>query len=69
MTLFRAMIMLKVGFTITSLNDLPKWEFRALGNTRRIAALKKAHDLGIKTFVSMEPTIPEETSANFMTEK
>ncbi len=51
----------EVGFTITSLNDLPKWEPEAPGNKRRIEALKKAHDLGIKTFVSMEPTIPEET--------
>ncbi len=51
----------EVGFTITSLNDLPKWEPEAPGNKRRIDALKKAHDLGIKTFVSMEPTIPEET--------
>ena len=51
----------EVGFTITSLNDISMWEAGAPGNTRRIEALKKIHDLGIKTFVSMEPTIPEET--------
>jgi|GEM_PF-6084003 hypothetical protein len=27
----------------------------ALGNRRRIAALKEVHELGIKTFVSVEP--------------
>ena len=51
----------EVGFTITSLDDLPMWELEAPGNTRRIDALKQAHNMGIKTFVSMEPTIPEET--------
>jgi len=48
----------EVGFTITALKRIPHWEPEAPGNTRRIAALKKAHELGIKTFVSMEPTIP-----------
>jgi len=51
----------EVGFTITSLNNLPEWEPEASGNVRRIEALKKAHSLGIKTFVSLEPTIPDET--------
>ena len=51
----------EVGFTITSLKNLPEWELEAPGNVRRIEALKKAHGLGIKTFVSMEPTIPGET--------
>jgi hypothetical protein len=32
------------------------WESQAPGNKLRIEALKKVHDLGIKTFVSMEPT-------------
>lgn len=48
----------EVGFTVTSLKDLPEWEPEAPGNTKRIEALNKAHDLGIKTFVSMEPWIP-----------
>jgi len=51
----------EVGFTITSLNNLPEWELEASGNVRRIGALKVAHGLGIKTFVSMEPWIPGET--------
>jgi len=51
----------EVGFTITSLKNLPEWELEASGNVRRIEALKKAHSLGIKTFVSLEPTIPGET--------
>jgi DNA repair photolyase len=51
----------EVGFTITSLSNLPNWEPAAPGNTIRIEALKKAHELGIKTFVIMEPTIPDET--------
>jgi len=51
----------EVGFTITSLNDISFWEPYAPGNTRRVEALKKAHSLGIKTFVSIEPWIPEIT--------
>jgi len=49
----------EVGFTITSLRDLPAWEPYAPGNTKRIEALKHAHDLGVKTFVSVEPWIPD----------
>lgn len=51
----------EVGFTITILKNLSEWEPEASGNKRRIEALKKAYNLGIKTFVSMEPTIPGET--------
>jgi len=51
----------EVGFTITSLNDIPFWEPYAPGNTKRIEALKKARGMGIKTFVSIEPWIPETT--------
>lgn len=51
----------EVGFTITSLQNLPGWESTVPGNTRRIEALKQAHDVGLKTFVSMDPTIPGET--------
>jgi DNA repair photolyase len=48
----------EVCFTITSLADIPEWVPEALGNKRRIETEKKVHDLRIKTFVSMEPTIP-----------
>jgi len=51
----------EVGFTVTSLDDIPFWEPYAPGNTRRIEALKKAHEKGIRTFVSIEPWIPNVT--------
>jgi len=51
----------EVGFTITSLEDIPFWEPYAPSNKKRIEALKKAHSLGIKTFVSIEPWIPRIT--------
>jgi len=50
-----------VGFTITSLEGIPFWEPYAPGNVKRIEALKKAHRIGIKTFVSIEPWIPDVT--------
>jgi len=59
----------QVGFTITSLNDIPFWEPYAPGNTKRIEALKKAHDLGIKTFASVEPWIPRVTYPRSIVEK
>jgi len=51
----------EVGFTITSLDDIPFYEPYAPGNKKRIEALKKAHELGIKAFVSIEPWIPSVT--------
>jgi len=51
----------EVGFIITALHDIPKWERHAPGNTRRIEALNKAHDAGIRTLVSIEPWIPDIT--------
>jgi len=60
---------LEVGFTITALNDIPFWEPYAPGNTMRIEALKKAHEMGIKTFVSIEPWIPEITYPQSIMEK
>jgi len=59
----------EVGFTITSLDDIPFWEPYAPGNTNRIKALKKAHRLGIETFVSIEPWIPEITDPRLIIEK
>jgi len=59
----------EVGFTITSLEDIPFWEPYAPGNTKRIEALKKAHSIGIKTFVSIEPWIPEITHPQSIIEK
>jgi len=51
----------EVGFTITALNGIPFWEPYAPGNKKRIEALKKAHEKGIRTFVSIEPWIPNVT--------
>ena len=59
----------EVGFTITSLEDIPFWESYAPGNKKRIEALKKAHSLGIKTFVSIEPWIPDVTHPQAIIEK
>jgi len=59
----------EVGFTITSLEDIPFWEPYAPGNTKRIEALKKAHSMGIETFVSIEPWIPEITHPRSIIEK
>jgi len=59
----------EVGFTITSLDDIPFWEPYAPGNTKRIEALKKAHSMGIKTFVSIEPWIPGVTHPRSIIEK
>jgi len=58
-----------VGFTITSLNDIPFWEPYAPGDAKRIEALKKAHSMGIETFVSIEPWIPEITHPQSIIEK
>jgi len=60
---------IEVGFTITSLEDIPFWEPYAPGNTKRIEALKKAHSMGIKTFASIEPWIPEITRPQSIIEK
>jgi len=59
----------EMGFTITSLDDIPFWEPYSPGNTKRIEALKKAHDMGIKTFVSIEPWIPDVTYPQLIIEK
>jgi len=59
----------EVGFTITSLEDIPFWEPYAPGNTKRIKALKKAHSIGINTFASIEPWIPEITHPQSIIEK
>jgi len=67
--LIRSHSNVEVGFTITSLEDIPFWEPYAPGNTKRIEALNRAHSLGIKTFVSIEPWIPEITNPRSMIEK
>ena len=59
----------EVGFTITSLDDIPFWEPYAPGNTKRIEALKKAHSMDIRTFVSIEPWIPNVTDPLAIIEK
>lgn len=59
----------EVGFTITSLEDQPKWEPGARGNTARIESLIKLHDAGVKTFASMEPWVPQITKPVEIMEK
>jgi len=59
----------EVGFTITSLNNIPFYEPHAPGNTKRIEALKMAHDASIRTFVSVEPWIPDLTYPQLIIEK
>lgn len=51
----------KVGFTIITLNDSVRrlLEPMAPSIDRRIKALKKLHDEGIKTWVSVEPILPD----------
>jgi len=59
----------EVGFTVTSLDDIPFWEPYAPGNTKRIEALKKAHSMRMKTFVSIEPWTPDVTYPQPIIEK
>jgi len=59
----------EVGFTITAPNDIPSWEPYAPGNTERIEALKKAHEIGVKTFASIEPWISSITIPESIVEK
>lgn len=52
------------GSTLTLIDDMDslKWEPEAASPMSRIKTLRSAHDLGIKTWVSMEPVIvPEQT--------
>lgn len=46
--------LLTIGFTLTGMDDM---EVNAPSTTERIEALRKVHDMGIKTFVSLEPVI------------
>ncbi len=50
---------LAIGFTLTGRDDL---EPGASTNRERITAIKKCHDLGFKTFASIEPVIDFERS-------
>jgi len=59
----------EVGFTIISLDDIPFWEPYAPGNRKRIEALKKAHEIGVKTFASIEPWIPDITRPQLIIKK
>jgi DNA repair photolyase len=54
----------KYGATLTFLNpeDSVKWEPHAALPQERIDALKKAHDLGIRTWASLEPVIDPDQS-------
>ena len=52
----------ELGMTITGLGDeATRYEPVAPPNSRRIEALREAHARGIKTFVSLEPWIPDVT--------
>lgn len=46
--------LLTIGFTLTGMDDM---EVNAPSTTERIEALRKVHEMGIKTFVSLEPVI------------
>lgn len=50
-----------VCMTITSCDNIPKYEPNAPGNVDRIATLQLAHSLGIYTIASIEPWIPGTT--------
>jgi len=53
-----------LAVTLTFLDEKPslKWEPGAAIPEERIESLKKAHDLGIKTWVSLEPVIDPDVS-------
>lgn len=56
----------ELGFTISFLDDKlrKRWEPGAASIEDRLAMLKKAHDVGIRTWVSLEPVIdPEQALA------
>ncbi len=50
----------KFGMTLTSTKAIPDEPF-ATPNPQRFETLKKAHDMGIETWVSIEPWIPNVT--------
>ncbi len=54
----------KYGATLTFINDADsiKWEPKAALPAERIATLKKAHELGIETWASLEPVIDTKQS-------
>lgn len=49
---------IQLCMTITSCDDIPKYEPYAPGNKTRIETLKLAHKMGIYTIASIEPWIP-----------
>lgn len=49
---------IRLCMTITSCDNIPKWEPNAPGNAIRIKVLRDAHRLGIYTIASIEPWIP-----------
>lgn len=46
--------LLTIGFTLTGMDDM---EVNAPSTKERLDVLRKVHDMGIKTFVSLEPVI------------
>lgn len=56
---------LAFGFTLTGRDDL---EPNASTNGERIAAMKRLHDMGFRTFVSLEPVINADSSAECLSE-
>ena len=57
-----------LGTTVTSLQDIPD-EPGPHGNTERIGVLQTAHEMKIKTWMSMEPIIPKVTIPRKIVEK
>jgi DNA repair photolyase len=58
-----------LGTTLTSTDPLPTFEPKAPPNPERIEALREAHAQRIKTWVSIEPWIPEVTDPCRIIEK
>lgn len=57
--------LLNIGFTLTGRNDMEKG---ADTNESRILAMEKIHDLGIKTWASIEPIVDLTSSWKMITE-
>ena len=52
-----------IGFTITGMDEM---EANAPSTTERIEALRKVHEMGIRTFVSLEPVIDITRAVNVL---
>lgn len=57
--------LLNIGFTLTGRDDMEKW---ANTNESRLLAMEKIHNLGIKTWASIEPIVDLSSSWNMIME-